>query len=97
MASSNDPWVRFTTAAYWASCWASRLIEIGPAGHINSEAGYGPWPQGLALLHALMAASHELPLGTLADPERRPSQGRSLARLRHYTRRSVEAFVPEAP
>jgi predicted alpha/beta hydrolase family esterase len=31
----------------------SHFISIGDAGHINTAAGYGPWPQGLELLRQL--------------------------------------------
>ncbi len=26
------------------------LINLGPAGHINPQSGYGPWPRGLSIL-----------------------------------------------
>jgi hypothetical protein len=45
VASTNDPWVRLSSAAYWADCWGSRLDQIGPAGHINTDSGHGPWPE----------------------------------------------------
>ncbi|MBN8281994.1 alpha/beta hydrolase [Zoogloea sp.] len=48
VASTNDPWVRLSSAAYWAQCWGSQLVNIGAAGHINVDSGHGPWPRGLA-------------------------------------------------
>lgn len=53
VASSNDPYgdLAFSSAA--ASAWGSRFIDIGPAGHINSESGLGDWPAGFAFLTEL--------------------------------------------
>lgn len=65
VASTNDPWVRLSSAAYWAQCWGSQLVNIGAAGHINVDSGHGPWPQGLALFRALQAAQGDVPLGTI--------------------------------
>ena len=31
----------------------SEFVRLQMAGHINLEAGYGPWPLGLALLQSL--------------------------------------------
>ncbi|MFS2224628.1 RBBP9/YdeN family alpha/beta hydrolase [Pantoea sp. B65] len=47
-ASRNDPLLPFTRASFWASAWGSSLTDIGEAGHINTEAGFGAWPWGLA-------------------------------------------------
>lgn len=56
VASANDPWMNFASAAYWAERWGCRLHCLGAAGHINADAGYGPWPEGLALLRAMQAS-----------------------------------------
>lgn len=53
VASSNDPWVSLERAGFFAECWGSKLIDIGNAGHINADAGYGKWEQGLEILHTL--------------------------------------------
>jgi predicted alpha/beta hydrolase family esterase len=50
VASSNDEYVSPARARAFATAWGSRLVEIGPAGHINGGSGYGPWPEGEALL-----------------------------------------------
>ncbi|MGZ7039032.1 MAG: alpha/beta hydrolase, partial [Thermoanaerobaculia bacterium] len=34
----------------FAAAWGSRLVFIGDAGHINGASGYGPWPEGEAML-----------------------------------------------
>lgn len=67
VASTNDPWVRFSSAMYWADCWGSQFENIGPAGHINVDSGHGPWPAGLALYEALRMASADVPLGRIPD------------------------------
>jgi len=53
VASSNDPWVSLDRAGFFAESWGSKLIDIGNAGHINADAGYGNWVQGLEILHTL--------------------------------------------
>lgn len=53
VASSNDPWMSFQRAVFWADRWGSRRVDLGRAGHINAESGFGPWPQGRALLKEL--------------------------------------------
>ena len=50
VASLNDPWLSIDKAARLAARWGSNFIDIGAAGHINADAGFGPWPYGLALL-----------------------------------------------
>lgn len=56
VASTSDPWVSITTARYWAGRWASRFVNVGDQGHINIDAGFGPWPEGFALYQALFAS-----------------------------------------
>lgn len=68
VASSNDPWLGLTKAAYWADQWGARLINLGNAGHINTESGFGPWPDGLEIFEQLRRTQSDLPLGTL-DPD----------------------------
>ncbi|MCE3264359.1 MAG: alpha/beta hydrolase [Pseudoduganella sp.] len=50
VASENDPYVSAARARQFAHAWGSELHFIGAAGHINGDAGYGPWPQGEELL-----------------------------------------------
>jgi uncharacterized protein len=50
VASSNDAYAHIERARTFAGAWGSRLVEIGDAGHINADSGYGPWPEGEALL-----------------------------------------------
>jgi uncharacterized protein len=47
VVSSNDPYCSLDRARVLAKDWGSTLVEAGAAGHINSAAGFGPWPDGL--------------------------------------------------
>lgn len=49
-ASHNDPLMGFSRAEYWAQAWGSELVDVGDAGHINAEAGFGAWDYGLQRL-----------------------------------------------
>lgn len=54
VASRTDPFVSFAEAARCAAAWGSRFVDLGDAGHINVEAGFGPWPEGRAVLAELI-------------------------------------------
>lgn len=73
VASSNDPWSKLAIAAYWAQRWGSQFICIGHAGHINPDAGFGPWPEGQALLEAMQQTQVGVPLGTLYPSDKTPT------------------------
>ncbi len=47
LASHSDPYCPILEAEEWAFAWGSAFSDAGDAGHIDSEAGYGPWPEGL--------------------------------------------------
>lgn len=53
VASTDDPWVSFERAAFFASSWGSEFVSIGSAGHINVASGHGAWEEGLELLKRL--------------------------------------------
>ena len=55
VASTNDEYADIGRSRAWAQAWGSELVELGDAGHINGDAGYGPWPEGLALLEKFTA------------------------------------------
>lgn len=55
VASSNDPYISAERAAQFAASWGSRLVSIGAAGHIDTDAGFGRWPEGLALVAEVSA------------------------------------------
>jgi predicted alpha/beta hydrolase family esterase len=54
VASSNDPYCSIERAVDFATCWGSDFHVAGAAGHINSESGHGPWPEGLLMFTRLM-------------------------------------------
>jgi predicted alpha/beta hydrolase family esterase len=54
VASTNDSFVTPARAAAFARAWGSRLVIFERAGHLNADAGFGPWPDGRRLLAELM-------------------------------------------
>jgi predicted alpha/beta hydrolase family esterase len=54
--SSDDQYVTPARARQFARSWGSRLVDVGPKGHINSASGLGMWPEGFALVEELRAA-----------------------------------------
>ncbi len=46
VASRNDHFSSFEAVEDIAGAWGSLFIDAGEAGHVNAEAGYGPWPEG---------------------------------------------------
>ena len=50
IASDNDPYCAAARADALARQWGSALTVLPAAGHINTDAGFGPWPEGLAAL-----------------------------------------------
>lgn len=44
VASDTDPWMAAGEALRWARRWGSRFHNLGDAGHINTESGFGPLP-----------------------------------------------------
>lgn len=57
VASTNDPWMSLDSARRWAGLWGAELVNLGAVGHINSETGFGPWPEALSLLERLHRAA----------------------------------------
>jgi predicted alpha/beta hydrolase family esterase len=60
VASSTDPFLSVERSRDLARAWRSRWIDLGPAGHVNAESGFGPWPEGLALV-AELAGEERMP------------------------------------
>ncbi|MBP8288075.1 MAG: alpha/beta hydrolase [Rhodoferax sp.] len=54
VASTNDPYCSFERACEFANAWGAELVNLGALGHINADSGLGDWPQGQALLQALI-------------------------------------------
>jgi len=53
VTSTNDYYVTLPRAEQFATAWGSEFIIIGNAGHINAEAGFGRWDEGLEILKML--------------------------------------------
>ncbi len=47
VASTNDPHLRLSKAAFWAGYWSCDFVNAGRVGGIDLAAGFGPWPEGL--------------------------------------------------
>lgn len=90
VASRNDPWLEFDRAAQLAEDWGSRLVDIGAAGHVNADSGYGPWPAVFDLLLDMRATLAGQPLGAI-DPDAPANRRQALARVRRHTRASLGA------
>lgn len=50
VVSANDKYVSIERGKTFANAWGSQLVNIGNAGHINSESKLGFWEFGLELL-----------------------------------------------
>jgi predicted alpha/beta hydrolase family esterase len=50
VASTNDDYAHIDRSRAFAQAWGSKLVEIGDAGHINADTGFGPWPEGQRML-----------------------------------------------
>jgi predicted alpha/beta hydrolase family esterase len=46
IGSRNDPYCKPDVAEALAGDWGAMFLDAGEAGHLNTEAGYGPWPEG---------------------------------------------------
>ncbi len=56
VASTDDRYVQLSRAREFADAWGSEFVPLQNAGHINTESGYGKWPEGFALLKTLRAS-----------------------------------------
>jgi uncharacterized protein len=46
-SSTTDPYCTVDEAQELAGAWGAEFSDAGDAGHINTESGHGPWPEGL--------------------------------------------------
>ena len=53
VAGDDDWYIDPDTARDLATAWGSRFVLIEGAGHLNTDAGFGPWPEGERLLDEL--------------------------------------------
>lgn len=54
IAAATDPYCTLERAADLANAWGSDFHEAGEAGHINTESGHGPWPDGMMMFARFM-------------------------------------------
>jgi predicted alpha/beta hydrolase family esterase len=50
IASTDDPYCSLERARAFASAWKADLHVVEAGGHINTEAGFGPWEDGWRLV-----------------------------------------------
>ena len=50
LASRNDPYCSLGRACGFAALWGADFIDVGDLGHINTDSGHGPWPEGERLM-----------------------------------------------
>jgi len=56
LVGSDDDWYMSPDdARALAAAWGSRFVLLEKAGHINTDAGFGPWPDGERLLAELIS------------------------------------------
>jgi len=46
VASRDDPYCPFDEAGDMALSWGCQLVDAGNVGHLNTDSGHGPWPEG---------------------------------------------------
>ena len=54
VGSENDPYCTLARAQQMAQTWGAEFVNLGLAGHINTDSGLGDWHEGHALLQSLM-------------------------------------------
>jgi predicted alpha/beta hydrolase family esterase len=54
IASRNDPYCSFAESEALATTLTAKLADAGFSGHINSDSGHGPWPEGLMRFAAFL-------------------------------------------
>ena len=56
VASRNDPYMAFEKAQTAARAWGAPLVDLGAAGHINIQSGFGRWARGYDLAGQVLDA-----------------------------------------
>lgn len=54
LASRDDPYCAVERACAFAVGWGADFIDAGDLGHINTDSGHGPWPDGERLVLDLL-------------------------------------------
>lgn len=61
--SNNDPYATPARSAMIASAWGAQTCEIGAAGHINADSGYGGyWEDGFKAMQQWQSEQQALPV-----------------------------------
>ncbi|MFS8045769.1 RBBP9/YdeN family alpha/beta hydrolase [Rhizobium sp. BR 314] len=69
VGSRGDRYMDFVRLRRYAALWGVKLHDLGHAGHINIESGFGQWRQGYQLFSSLTdAPGRRAPKGT--QPQR---------------------------
>ena len=68
--SDDDPFCSLARGLLIAEGWASEVVNLTGAGHINGDSGLGDWPVGLGLLQALLQRAGFAPTAATAGPGR---------------------------
>ncbi|EME21207.1 RBBP9/YdeN family alpha/beta hydrolase [Rhodococcus triatomae] len=55
-ASDDDPLATHRRVAGLAEVWGSRLVDLGPVGHLNPASGYGYWSRAEEFVRELSGA-----------------------------------------
>ncbi len=92
VASDNDPWMAASQAHAWALRWGSDWINLGNAGHVNVDSGYGPFALArewtFAALRRLAAPPRPAIRGRRARPAARATASCADAPVRPADRRA---------
>ncbi len=59
VAGVDDPFASQDVARRLAEAWGSEFVPLGAVGHINTDAGFGPFPLGEELLASLLQSDSE--------------------------------------
>jgi len=54
VASTSDPYAHISRAQGFAKAWGASFVDVGDCGHLNADAGFGPWAAGEQLLADLI-------------------------------------------
>ncbi|HEY2020455.1 alpha/beta hydrolase [Paraburkholderia sp.] len=54
IGSETDPWMPLAEARDLARRFGSAFVNLGDAGHINTAAGFGPWPRAKYFIDTLV-------------------------------------------
>jgi len=54
IGSETDPWMPLADARDLARRFGSAFVNLGDAGHINTAAGFGPWPRAKYFIDTLV-------------------------------------------